>query len=107
MSRSTHDVAGCRCFFFDAFAPKSKAVCAPCFDQDCSCVAAKQTVGRFEAIEILMKINTSIEAQNYAEAFRLAGISEDLFDGEPLDRVTQAFEVRLADLMKIAGIVHD
>lgn len=105
---SSHTVPDCRCVFFDLFSASSNAVCASCFDNGCKCLEEKskpKELDRFEALDLLVKVQAELEAGRYGTAMKLVGMTDDLFpEGQTLEELTQAFSVRLGDLTKKAGL---
>lgn len=62
-------------------------------------------MNRFEALDAVYKINELLEEKRLGEAMQVAGMTEELFpEGATLSELIEIFQVRLTDLMKIAGI---
>jgi hypothetical protein len=60
---------------------------------------------RFEALDLLNAIHKEIQLGNIGKAMKLSGMNPAPF-GEPesLEQLTQAFTVRMHDLMRYAGL---
>jgi hypothetical protein len=60
---------------------------------------------RFEALALLQKVSMLISQEKIFEAMAAIVMDDSVFpEGQKLEEIFQAFEVRLADLMKYAGI---
>lgn len=62
-------------------------------------------IDRFEALDLLNAIHKELQLGNVGKAMALSGMSPAPF-GEPesIEQLSQAFSVRVADLMKYAGL---
>lgn len=63
-------------------------------------------INRFEAIDLLIKIQRLLNEEKYGEAMMAIGMDDSVFpEGQTLEEIFQAFQVRLSDLAKQAGVV--
>jgi hypothetical protein len=62
-------------------------------------------VNRFEALDTLYKVNKLIQEDQFGQAMIAIGMNDEAFpEGQSLEELLQAFQVRIADLMRVAGI---
>jgi hypothetical protein len=62
-------------------------------------------VNRFEAIDKLYKVQKLIDKEQFGQAMLEIGMNDDQFpEGQSLEELIQAFQVRVADLMRVAGV---
>lgn len=62
-------------------------------------------MNRFEAIDKIYKIQELMDQKQLGQAMIEAGMTDEQFpDGQSLEELLQAFQVRVADLMKLAGL---
>lgn len=62
-------------------------------------------MNRFEAIDKLYKVQKLIDKDLFGQAMLEIGMNDDQFpEGQSLEELLQAFQVRVADLMKVAGV---
>lgn len=60
---------------------------------------------RFEALDLLMKVNNLLAQERYFQAMAAIGMEGQPFEEQiPLEELAQIFAVRLSDLCKYAGI---
>lgn len=62
-------------------------------------------INQFEALDLLVAIMKDVNADRYGSAMVRIGMNPDLFDEtQTLDELMGAFQVRLIELAKIAGV---
>lgn len=62
-------------------------------------------MNRFEAIDKLYKVQKLIDKELFGQAMLEIGMTDEQFpEGQSLEELLQAFQVRVADLMKVAGV---
>ena len=62
-------------------------------------------MNQFDAIDLLYKVSQELDNKQLGEAMKLIGMTEDLFpEGAEFSELLEVFQVRLNDVMKIAGI---
>jgi len=62
-------------------------------------------LNRFEAIDKLYKVQKLIDKELFGQAMLEIGMNDEQFpEGQSLEELLQAFQVRVADLMKVAGV---
>ena len=62
-------------------------------------------MNRFEAIDKLYKVQKLIDKELFGQAMLEIGMNDEQFpEGQSLEELLQAFQVRVADLMKVAGV---
>lgn len=62
-------------------------------------------MNRLEALDRIETIMKHISNKELAKAMMAAGMTDEHFpEGVPLEELTQAFEVRVADLCRVAGL---
>lgn len=62
-------------------------------------------MNRFEAIDKALEINALVQQNKFGEAMLAIGMTDEQFpEGESVEELLQAFQVRFADLIRKAGI---